>query len=1386
MEPLATLTIGGLIKATAKPFLKAHVLPVFNAMIAGKVKETIFPNGIQQKVHQHLDEAIDVAFPYKYSFAEYTYEEERKAALQNLRAYIFDEDSLELTTVQKQILEEWVKRMLEDPACFQLVEALKCEGRYETMLQMLDSLPDRVSETTEKLLDEKDRIDAARHDETMACLHQLRETAQANAKSEETEKAELIEQIKKKFKDTREAHPSMQLMKISDRLFPEGVATRMSISAVDEWSGKSRSVGAILKDSWRREKNHIMILGEGGIGKTVTLLSIPNWFSKQQGTVQIPAIYIPLYELISTEKDPIADFIKRKIFNRSQAKLDALFAFLDKEWDKKPRLLLLVDGFNEIPADRRQHIGRNIDDWADFSGIQIITSSRFDTSNYFFNRTRYYKVELQPLSEETVVQYLGNVGITYPDNLAVGRLISTPLMLNLFIETSTVIAKRGQNKEMNWISFKDNNTAGAIIWNYLQCEVWNAVTKSENLDRDVNACIVATEFVAPYLARKMYDSGHFSMSESDFDLAMNEVISYFKDLGNHLLPTRIQNCWGKASSSISDIKKELTDLITKQLHILVYWGGRLKFMHQNFRDAMVAIHLINSSYMEDESILPDEWKNLVEFYVMNYIAEIATDKDAGRLWNQNRMTKAGREATINMLELYKRMHNCDFSNLDFGGLDLSGISLCSYLQKNELSLKMPRDAEKLKGTILSPRSFQGVGHASSINAVAITPDDMRCISASDDRSLRIWDMLTGESVCEPLVGHENGVTAIAVTTDGKRCISASNDKTLRIWDLSTGVCESNPLVGHKSSVNAVAITKEGDRCISGSTDGVIHIWDLKTGKSVFGPLKRHQGRVNTLAITVTEKGDRMCISASDDGTLRVWNIDTGRSRGPMRGHTSRVNAVAITERGDKCVSASDDCTIHIWDLNTGKSLFGPLCGHIDRVNAVAITPDGDKCVSVSDDRSFCIWRMEDGACLLGPKTAHDGPVIAVSINQDGSRFVTTSSDRTLRIWKVESGEMVCPSLLGHEGKVTAVAISRDGRRCVSASKDRTVRIWSMITGKCLCVSQTSFEGIVTAVGVTPNRQSIIIASEDRALRIMDLNTKKVVSTPLRGHEDWINAIDITSDSRKCVSASSDKTLRVWDLRRKKCIMDPLEGHKDWVTSVAVVPGNQKCVSASKDKTIRIWDLETGKPIGKPLTGHTNLVRAVDVTNEGGLKCVSASYDGTVRVWNIDHKNPVGKVLGTHKGPVTAIVISPDGRRCISASEDRTLAVWDLENQTLLRVLEAHRGAINALAITKKGDRCISASEDKTLLVWDLKTGKPPITLIGHDSTVTAVSIIPGDRYCVSSSYDSTIRIWDMNDGKCVFKTHILPIDLGGMNISEAELVGGDFLKDILLLNGAVV
>jgi WD40 repeat protein len=108
--------------------------------------------------------------------------------------------------------------------------------------------------------------------------------------------------------------------------------------------------------------------------------------------------------------------------------------------------------------------------------------------------------------------------------------------------------------------------------------------------------------------------------------------------------------------------------------------------------------------------------------------------------------------------------------------------------------------------------------------VAIAPDGKTAISASGDKTLKIWDTETGREL-KTLTGHNDWVRAVAIAADGKTAISASRDNTLKIWDLLSGK-EIASFRG-EYGFNCCAISRDGMNIVAGDASGRVHFLRLE-------------------------------------------------------------------------------------------------------------------------------------------------------------------------------------------------------------------------------------------------------------------------------------------------------------------------------------------------------------------------------------------------------------------------------------------------------------------------------------------------------------------------------------------------------------------------------
>jgi WD40 repeat protein len=280
--------------------------------------------------------------------------------------------------------------------------------------------------------------------------------------------------------------------------------------------------------------------------------------------------------------------------------------------------------------------------------------------------------------------------------------------------------------------------------------------------------------------------------------------------------------------------------------------------------------------------------------------------------------------------------------------------------------------------------------------------------------------------------HSDAVFSVAISPDGQNFISGSADKTVKLWNLHTGELLYE-FLGHSQEVVATDISPDGQTMVSGSRDKTINVWNLKT-KKLLHTLKEHTNKIVCLAIS---PDGQTLFSGDEDAKIKVWNLESGKLLNSIDAHADEVEFLAVTPDGKTLVSGSEDKIVKIWNTNTGQ-LLNTLKRHQKSVESVAISPDGKILVSGGGDK-LIIWRLGTGELLR--EIPQSGFVRFVTISADGKTLASAHEDNTVKLWDLNNGKLR-RTLSGHSDWVLSVAISPDQQTLITGSRDKTIQIWN--------------------------------------------------------------------------------------------------------------------------------------------------------------------------------------------------------------------------------------------------------------------------------------------------------------------------------------------------------
>ena len=208
------------------------------------------------------------------------------------------------------------------------------------------------------------------------------------------------------------------------------------------------------------------------------------------------------------------------------------------------------------------------------------------------------------------------------------------------------------------------------------------------------------------------------------------------------------------------------------------------------------------------------------------------------------------------------------------------------------------------------------------------------------------------SLEKTLEGHSDSVNSVAYSPDGQTLASGSNDETIKVWNVKTGNLLQT-LKGHSELVYSVAYSPDGQTLASGSYDNTIKLWDINTG-NLLQTLTGHSDWVRSVAYS---PDGQTLASGSNDETIKLWNVNTGSLLQTLEGHSYWVKSLAYSPDGQTLASGSDDNTIKLWNIKTGK-LLQTFTAHSRSVSSLAYSPDGQTLASGSSDNTIKIWRLK--------------------------------------------------------------------------------------------------------------------------------------------------------------------------------------------------------------------------------------------------------------------------------------------------------------------------------------------------------------------------------------------------------------------------------------------
>lgn len=1082
---------------------------------------------------------------------------------------------------------------------------------------------------------------------------------------------------------------------------------------------------------------HALLLGDGGMGKTVSLLKLWEDLLNRGNEAPIP-LFVALNEYNAATGEDRVDFI-RKTLLRHYAGLwkpssdwqNALWELLQAPRpDGTPAFVLLLDGFNEVTAECTPLLTELNRLRQEAPGLQLVVTSRyFETSNFTFARDTEI-VDLLPLEPTAITVYLEKARQPLPENGTLQALLGNPMMLTIYASTCHLADLHRRDSRFRFLPV---GSMGELLWNFTEAQLAKYFADLEGQADEQAMYRFLMRYLLPYLGWRMEKEGIFFLpkrprqpGDPNFHDWVNEGCAalHRPELSAVFPEVQVRREWlglGYIDEANWDKREDrayrIEAYLVEKLHLLVSEGDAFRFAHQNFRDFFAACHLLN---VIDLKIPEPAWtQRALPVYLRRMVAEIEGEhhydpqkvlkgepmpgfEPQGRLaalLDKYRGIFHDEDAQRGVMNVVRTMADgrgalagADLSILDLQKVYLNGIALSA--QRRYRYLPMLVGKSLMEGKLLFAQE-----HSDIIRSVCYSPDGKKILSGAGDGTVKEWSVETGECL-QTLEGHSFCITSVCYSPDGEKILSGAEDETIKEWLVETGKCLQT-LQGHYNYVLSVCYSPDGEKILSGSRDKTVKEWLVETGECL-QTLKGHYGYVNSVCYSLD--GKKILSSGSGDGRIKEWSVKTGECLQTIKERSWSINSVCYCPDGRKILSGYEDGTIREWSAETGECLQ-TVKGNPSIVTSLRYSPDRKKILAGSSDEIVKEWSIETGECLQTLK-GHSNYITSVCYSPDGKKILSAAEDQMIKEWSVETGECL-QTLKGHSNAVLSVGYSPEGKKILSGYGDGTVKEWAVKMGQCL--------------------QS------------------------LKGHSEWAKSVCHSPEGKKILSGYGDGTVKEWSVETGECLQI-LKGHSDWANSVCYSPDGQKILSGGNDHTVKEWSIETGECL-QTLKGHSEKVTSVCYRSDG-KRILSGSLDGTVKEWLVDSGGM--RTMHGYFSYVTSVCYSPDEKKILSGYGAKTVKEWSAETGECLQTLKGHSEWVTKVCYSPDGERILSGYRDGTVKEWSVETGECLQTLQVHSNSVNSICYSWDGTKILSGSLDGTIKEWSVQTGECLQTLHNEP------------------------------
>ena len=365
-------------------------------------------------------------------------------------------------------------------------------------------------------------------------------------------------------------------------------------------------------------------------------------------------------------------------------------------------------------------------------------------------------------------------------------------------------------------------------------------------------------------------------------------------------------------------------------------------------------------------------------------------------------------------------------------------------------------------------------HSKQIKDFSFSPDGNLLLSASQDNSLRLWQIKVNDHANND--GKKIAITKSLFHGTGKNIITGGENGDLIVWDVANGEIKETHSA-HKKCVSDINLDISGKLLCSTDWENILKLWNMNDFQNLL-TLQIDGGMIKRCLPLITKN---VIVSASCDYHIRLLDIKTGRILGEFEGDefccSLDETKLAITASG---ILSKHELTLV--DIDT-KKVITDFSGHGSPITDFKFTHKGDKLVSSSKDQTVRVWNCSRMANLL-TFNHHGDDVISIDISPDDQRILSLGSDGHLFLWQLTDGEIN----LDIETKIRITGeckFSPDASLIVAGGDSQWLKVWQVKDSKQLAAIPTYSP--IKNLNLHPSRPIITCVDHIGNLYLLDLD-----------------------------------------------------------------------------------------------------------------------------------------------------------------------------------------------------------------------------------------------------------------------------------------------------------